>query len=159
MRTDQQTFLDEFQIKTPIATLVVNSNDLYVIDGDNKRVVIFPNGFKPNNSFGGFNSGKGKLTEPVKMLKDNDNFIYILDKKKDVIMKYDNFGSFKKSIDPEDIITFSIYNNVLYILTVREILLYDLASGAYTKKFPLPAGVSTKGITDFWFITLKSIYY
>ena len=149
LATDQSTFLDELQFKTPVATLVVNSNDLYIIDGDNKRVVIFPNGFKPSSSFGGFNSGKGKLTEPVKLLKDNENIIYILDRKKNAIMKYDNFGSYKGSIDPGDIMNFSIYNNVLYILTRDEVIVYDISSGAYTNKFPLPTSVLPQNVTDF----------
>ena len=75
LKTDQPTFLSELQFRTPIASIVVNASDLYIVDDENKRVVIFPRGFEPSNSFGGFNSPKGRLTEPVKIAKDGDNLI------------------------------------------------------------------------------------
>ena len=39
--------------------------------------------------------------------KDSENFLYILDKKRNAITKYDNFGNFMKSIKAEDIKTYS----------------------------------------------------
>jgi hypothetical protein len=149
LKTDQPTFLEEFQFRTPVASTVINSSELYVLDGENKRVVIFPRGFEPNNSFGGFNSPQGRLSEPAKILKDADNFIYILDKSSNSIKVFDNFGTYKSEIKPDKILSFYNYNGIMYIYDGVNIILYDLKSGSYRDSFPAGIKVSVSNFTDF----------
>lgn len=149
LKTNQPTFLEEFQFNSPVASTVINSSELYVLDGENKRVVIFPRGFEPNNSFGGFNSPKGRLSEPVKIQKDADNFVYILDKSSNSIKVYDNFGTYKNEIKPDKIYSFYNYNGVMYIYDGVNIILYNLSSGSYTVSFPAGISVREGNFTDF----------
>lgn len=149
LKTDQPTFLEEFQFRAPVASTVINSSELYIVDGENKRVVIFPRGFEPNNSFGGFNSPKVRLSEPVKILKDGDNFIYILDKSSNSIKVFDNFGTYKKEIKPDKIYSFYNYNGVMYIYDGVNVTLYNLSSGAYTGSFPTGISLQEGNFTDF----------
>ncbi len=149
LKTDQPTFLEEFQFRAPVASTVINSSELYIVDGENKRVVIFPRGFEPNNSFGGFNSPKVRLSDPVKILKDGDNFIYILDKSSNSIKVFDNFGTYKKEIKPDKIYSFYNYNGVMYIYDGVDITLYNLSSGAYTESFPSGISLQEDNFTDF----------
>ena len=129
LKTDQPTFLEEYQFRTPIATIVVNASDLYIVDDENKRIVIFPRGFEPSNSFGGFNSPKGRLTEPVKIAKDSDNLIYLLDKATNSIKVYDNFGTYVKEIKPDKVLSFFIYNGIVYIFDGKRVSIYNIKSG------------------------------
>ena len=119
-----------------------------MIDGDNNRIVTFPRGYEPSTIFGDFRAGKGSLMEPVKILRDNKNFLYVLDKKRDAIMKYDNFGNFIRTIKGNDIITISLYEGFLYILSGDEILLYAVDKNAYIVKRFFADGINTKNITD-----------
>ena len=146
--TNSETFNPEYKFDRPLATIIVNSNDLFVIDGNNNRIVTYPRGFEPATAFGDFRAGKGSLMEPIKILKDSENFLYVLDKKRDAIMKYDNFGNFIRKIKGDDIVTISLYEGVLYILSGNEILLYDLDKNAYIGKKVFADVINNKNITD-----------
>ena len=146
--TNSETFLPEYKFNRPIATIIVNSNDIYVIDSDNSRVVTFPRGFAPATTFGDFRAGKGSLQEPLKILKDSENFLYILDKKRNAIMKYDNFGNFMKSIKAEDIKTFSLYNDNLYILNSYGIWLYNTEKNAFIERKIINEDLNLDNVTD-----------
>ncbi len=144
LKTNTITFNPEFQFNTPVATLVINSNNLYVIDNDNKRIVIYQNGEKPVNSFGDFKTSSVPLIEPVKMLKDNNNHIYILDKGYNKILIFDSFGSFIKTIELDNIKTFSVYNNKIYIVKDNDIFIYDPDKNAFNEKITLPVEYNNK---------------
>ena len=146
--TNSETFIPEYKFNRPLATIIVYSNDLFVIDGDNNRIVTYPRGLEPATAFGDFRAGRGSLMEPIKILKDSENFLYVLDKKRDAIMKYDNFGNFIRTIKGNDIATISLYEGVLYILSGDEILLYDLDKNAYIGKKVFEDAINTKNITD-----------
>jgi len=147
LKTNTITFNPEFQFNTPVATLIVNSNNLFVIDKDNKRIVIYQNGEKPSNSFGDFKTSPTPLIEPVKLLKDNNNNIYILDKGYNKILIFDNFGNFIKTIELDNVKTFSIFNNNLYIISGNEIFIYEPQKNAFSEKISLPENYQNK-ITD-----------
>ena len=149
LKTDQQTFLEEFRFRTPVSSIVVNSSELYIVDGENKRVVVFPKGFEPNNSFGGFNSPKGRLVEPSKIGKDGNNMIYVLDRSNNSIKVFDNFGSYKKDIKPDKVLSFSIYGNFLHIYDGSQVILYDINSGAFTGTIEPEIVVREGNFTDF----------
>lgn len=148
LRTDTKTFTEELQFNTPLASIVVNSNNLYVIDSDNKRIVIYERGMNPNNTFGDFKSGEGKLVNPIKIQKDNNNFIYVLDSDKKGILKYDNFGNYISTISYPGIIFFSVYNNRLFILTKEGIIIYNSETSSYERKQSLPVK-PLSNVTDF----------
>ncbi|MCB0722069.1 MAG: NHL repeat-containing protein [Ignavibacteriae bacterium] len=149
LKTDQPTFLEQYQFKTPISTTVVNASDLYVVDGDNKRVVVFPRGADPNNAFGGFNSPKGKVVDPAKIGKDGNNMIYVLDKGNSSIKVYDNFGSYQKDIRPDKILSFSIYGNILFIFDGKTVITYDINKGSFAGSMTQIIEEEGRDFTDF----------
>jgi hypothetical protein len=148
LRTDTKTFLEELRFNTPLASIVVNSNNLYVVDGDNNRIIIYDRGMLPNNTFGDFKAGEGRLVNPGKIQRDNSNFIYVLDRDKNGILKYDNFGNYSSTLSYPGIISFSAYNNRLYILTKEGIVVYNTEANSYENKLTFPLK-SLSSVTDF----------
>jgi hypothetical protein len=147
--TNSEIFPEEFKFSKPKASIIINSNDLYVVDGDNPRVVIFNNGTSPTKYFGGYQTGQYALLEPRKMVKDSYNNLYIFDFQKKTILKFDNFGNYIKEIKLENIISISEYNGILYILAKDGIYFYDTNKNGYTDKKNLDISVNTVSITDF----------
>ncbi len=134
LKTNLPAFPPELQYNTPVATLILNSNEIYVIDKDNSRIVIYQDGRYPSGVFGDYKSGKGQLARPVKILKDDKNFIYILDKKYNSVLRYDNLGNYLNRYEIENLETFTIKGNILYLFNGKEIYLYDLDKNAIVEK-------------------------
>jgi hypothetical protein len=146
--TNTPTFDEKLKYNSPVASIILNSTVIYVIDGENKRIVYYPDGKIPFSSFGGFQSAQKPLLEPVKLLKDGYNSIYVFDKKYSSVFKYDNFGNFIKSFENNTIKSVSIFNNIIYIFTGSEMLLYDIKRNAYSSKITLSKEVSDLKLTD-----------
>jgi len=71
--TNSSTFDEKLKFNTPVASIVLNMNALYVVDGENKRIVYYPDGITPITYFGGFQSAQKPFVEPVKLMKDGYN--------------------------------------------------------------------------------------
>jgi hypothetical protein len=149
LRTDNKSFHESLQFKTPLSSVVINANDLYVVDGDNNRIVIFPNGAEPVSTFGDYRSGRGELIQPEKIMKDGNNYIYILDKKYRQVYRYDNLGNFVKRISIPSLETFTIFENRLYLFDGKDIFQYDLDRNTFTGKKTLLQSGRGKNFTDF----------
>lgn len=132
--TDIESIEEKFRIRKPICSILINSQDLYVIDGDDPRVVIFSNQKIPLTYFGSYQSGKVSLIKPKKMVKDSKNILYIFDEKRSQILKFDSFGGYISSINLDNIISLCIYNDFLYILTKDFIFIYDTIRGSFTEE-------------------------
>ncbi|HMR40881.1 MAG TPA: hypothetical protein PKA90_10675 [Ignavibacteria bacterium] len=150
--TDLADISVELRYRTPVASLVMNSNQLFVIDKDNQRVVVYNDGRLASGIFGDYKS-KGKLGEPVKILKDSKNYIYILDKEQKGIMRYDNLGNFIKKITINDLDNFSIRDNILYLFDGSEITKYDLDLNSVIDKVSLPKTKKKIRYKDFLVIS------
>lgn len=138
LKTDIEDFPSELRFRTPIASLVLNSNELYVIDQDNNRIVVYKDGRNPSYVFGDYKSGKGQLARPVKLLKDAKNFIYVLDKEYNAIVRFDNLGNYVNRIEIEKLENFTIRDNILYLFNGKEIFLYDLNRNSVVDKKIIP---------------------
>jgi hypothetical protein len=146
--TNANTFDDKLKFNTPLASIVLNMNALYVIDGENKRIVYYPDGITPITYFGGFQSAQKPMINPAKLIKDRYNCIYVFDKKSNSIFKYDNFGNYIKSIEYDTIKSVSIFNNIIYIFTGSDLLMYDVSKNAYVDKILLTKEISNLNVTD-----------
>lgn len=135
--TDIESIDERFRIKKPICSILINSQDLYVIDGDDPRVVIFTNQKTPTLYFGSYQSGKVSLVRPKKMVKDSKNIIYIFDETRSQILKYDNFGGYISSINLENIVSLCVYNDFIYILTKSSIYIYSSEKSAFIEEIQL----------------------
>ncbi len=149
LATDLKTFKNEFQFKTPLASVIVNSNDIYVVDGDNNRVVVYKDGLNPVNSFGDYQSGNGQLSKPSKIIKDNSNNIFILDKGSNSVKRFDSFGTYFSELKIDTIISISVFEKNLYILTGDGIYCFDNEKNAYISRISLPAEINKNLITGF----------
>ncbi|MBK8551496.1 MAG: NHL repeat-containing protein [Ignavibacteria bacterium] len=148
--TDLPDFNKELRFRTPIATLVLNSSELYVIDGDNNRIVVYKDGKNPSYVFGDYKSGKGQLGRPVKILKDGKNFIYVLDKELKAVLRFDNLGNYVNRFEIKGLENFAIRSNTLYLFDGSEITRYDLEKNSIIDKTKLPSKSRNKKYTDIF---------
>lgn len=100
-------YLDEVsfsKIESPIqnpAHIAQNLNgDLYIIDENVPQVSKFSGKGVFINSFGSYDWGEGSLTEPNQIEVSNANFVYVWDKAKQKIKKYDIFGTYLSTLNP-----------------------------------------------------------
>lgn len=133
INTNSENFPDVYRFQSPIASTFINPN-LFVVDGENKRIVVFNSYYVPYISFGGFQSAENPLLNPVKILKDNYNNFYVLDNKTERITKYDNFGNVIKNIEIKGILSASVYNNFIYFLTNKYVFIYRTKTNSFEKK-------------------------
>ncbi|MBX7042556.1 MAG: NHL repeat-containing protein [Ignavibacteria bacterium] len=128
--TNQEDYPSNLKFRTPVASLVLNASELYLIDQDNKRIVVYKDGKSPSFVFGDYLSGKGQLGNPVKILKDGKNFIYVHDKEQKMILRYDNLGNYVGRLTVKGLETFTIRNNIVYMFDGKAITLYDTETNA-----------------------------
>lgn len=157
--TNDESIEEKFKINRPSGSIIVNAKDLYVVDSDNPKIVIFKEGVTPYTYFGSFQSVNGSLTKPGKIIRDQNNFLYVIDYSKEGIMRYDNFGTFFGLIKIEEIKSVSVSNNFLYILTGKSIRIYDTKANAFRAFFELPSEIKNRKFTDFLVINNKKIYF
>ncbi|MBS1494433.1 MAG: hypothetical protein JST55_13040 [Bacteroidetes bacterium] len=147
--TNLTTFLPQYQFNTPVSSILMNSNDLYVYDKDNKRVVIYKDGLTPVNSFGEYQSSEGRIVRGRKMVKDKNNYIFIHDIGQNAVLKYDNFGTFVKKIQVDTIYSISVYDNNLYLLTNNKIYSYNIEKSTFEDMYDLFEYNTISDFTDF----------
>lgn len=156
--TNDESIEEKFKINRPSGSIIVNTKDLYVVDSDNPKIVIFKEGVNPYTYFGSFQSVNGALTKPGKIIKDQNNFIYVVDFSRKGIMRYDNYGTFFGLLEINDIKSIAVSNNQLYILTGNEIQVYDTKANAFKSVYNLPVEMKDRKFSDFLVINNKRIY-
>lgn len=148
-------FPSDLQFNTPVATLVLNSRELYVIDGDNSRIIVYKDGRNPSSIFGDYTSGKGQLSRPVKMVKDAANNIYVLDKELSAIFRFDNLGNYVNKVEMKGLESFTVFGNTMYVLKGNEIILYDLDKRSITGTKKISGKNSKKKFRDILILNNK----
>lgn len=156
--TDAEIIEDKFKIRKPVCAVPVNSSDLYVVDGDNPKVVLFSGSLIPVSYFGSYQSVSGALVNPVKILRDSKNYVYIFDKHKNSVLRYDNFGTYISEFSSADIISVTVYSNLIYLLTKSGIITYDINKNAFQEKILLPAVLNIKNLSDITVSESENIY-
>jgi DNA-binding beta-propeller fold protein YncE len=79
----------------PLDVALSELGDLFILDGENIRVIKFNTQDFFERAFGDINAGKGKLQNPMKLVATNSR-IFVGDKNK--ILLYDYFGNYLGSI-------------------------------------------------------------
>ncbi|MBL8008089.1 MAG: NHL repeat-containing protein [Ignavibacteria bacterium] len=153
--TNLADFNEDLKFRTPVASLVMNSSQLYVIDGDNNRIVVYKDGRNPSGLFGYYTSGKGMLGRPVKLLKDGNNNVYVYDRELKSIIKYDNLGTYVSTISINGLTGFTIYGNIIYLLGNDEIVLYDTGKNSVTEKKKIPDDMVKKKFREILILNNK----
>ncbi|MEO6694365.1 MAG: NHL repeat-containing protein [Ignavibacteria bacterium] len=158
LKTNLIDFPSELQFNNPVATLVLNAREIYVIDGDNNRIIVYKDGRNPTNIFGDYTSGKGQLSRPVKLLKDQKNFIYVLDKELKAIVRFDNLGNYVSTLTVDGLETFTIQGNILYMFNGKELIMYDLDKNSLAGKKKIPRNQLKQKIRDFLVLNNKKYF-
>lgn len=148
LKTNLPDFAENLQFNTPVGTLIMNSSELYVLDGDNHRIIVYKDGRNPSNVFGDYKSGKGELLRPIKIMKDSKNFVYVFDKELKSIIRFDNLGNYVSRLAIDKLETFTIRDNVLYMFNGKDITLYDLDKNQITGKRKISDKDRKKKFTD-----------
>ena len=156
-----ETYPENFRYQVPVATVYLVPY-LYALDGENNRVVTYQiqnqSMWYPAFSFGGFQSAQKPMAKPTKLVKDGLNNIYILDKKLKTVFKYDNFGNYFNSFENDKVLSISVFNNTLYILTETEILVYDSKKNSFTGKILFAEKINPEKIQDFMVFSSSKFY-
>ncbi|MBN1634111.1 MAG: NHL repeat-containing protein [Ignavibacteria bacterium] len=156
--TDSEIIEDKFKIRKPVCAVPVNSIDLFVLDGDNPKVVLFSGSLTPVSYFGSYQSVSGALSNPVKIVRDSKNNVYIFDRQKNSVLRYDNFGTFISELTSDDIISIAIYSDLLYVMSKSGIISYDVNKNSYQEKIALPRSIKIKNLTDLAVTGYNKLY-
>jgi hypothetical protein len=70
--------------------------DLFIVDGENQRIVRTGGATGTDGSFGGFDAGSGKLNQPSRIAVGPSDGIYVVDGSR--IIVFDAFGNFLTSL-------------------------------------------------------------
>ncbi len=89
---------NEYPVQNPTDIAQNISGDIYLIDENIPGVTKLSRKGEIIATFGGYDWGKGSLSEPVQIIVSNANFVYVWDKQKKCIQKYDVFGVYLHTI-------------------------------------------------------------
>jgi len=89
---------EAFRFQFPRALVVSPLNEMYVIDGENNRIVHFSVFNAPKTRFGGYESSGEPLNDPVKISLFSSQRILVSDAGRAKIVVYDYFGNYLQSI-------------------------------------------------------------
>jgi DNA-binding beta-propeller fold protein YncE len=132
---DDESSITRFGYPTSVATN--SKGELFVCDGENKRIIKFSSFEKAEIAFGGFDAGKGKLRSPIQIEIDSADRIFVLENNR--ILSFDAFGNYLRTFG-EDILNnatgFTVYGDDILVANRNELALFSL-DGDVLGTFPL----------------------
>jgi len=70
--------------------------DMFILDGENSRILKFVGSTQFERSFGGIDDQRGKVEEPIKILVGSNDHVYVLEQAR--LLEYDYFGNYVRTI-------------------------------------------------------------
>jgi DNA-binding beta-propeller fold protein YncE len=110
----------------PTSVAVSRLGDLFLLDGEDIRVVKVNTFSTIERTFGGIEAGKGQLRNPRKVRVTNEDLVCVLDQQRIVV--FDNFGNYVRTIgegaltDPRGM---TIHRDTLYVVDGKAIRMFD----------------------------------
>jgi DNA-binding beta-propeller fold protein YncE len=101
----------------PKSATVDRFGSLYIVDGENTRVVKMSEPNTIASTFGGVDGGKGRLTQPGRIRIGSDDAVYVRDG--EGIMVYDIYGNYVRRVpfpDGAHIHSFTVCEKALFVL-------------------------------------------
>ena len=138
----------------PLDIALSEIGDLFILDGENIRVMKFNSQGSFERAFGDINAGKGKLQNPMKLMATNYR-IYVGDKNK--ILVYDYFGNYLGSVGDgilSNLTGFTILKNGL-IAASNDSIWWFTREGIFQKKSSLSHIISGDRIDQIQDIAWK----
>ena len=110
----------------PRDVAVSRQGELFVLDGENRRAVVFDVTGRFVRSFGEPGDGQGRMVDPVSLELDGTDNVYVLDK--GTIKLYDPFGSWIGHVPTpsgQPVLSFSIERDTMELMDAEMIWFYD----------------------------------
>ncbi|MBE2280961.1 MAG: NHL repeat-containing protein, partial [Ignavibacteriaceae bacterium] len=98
----KESNFQEEQFGYPLGAVVSSKGDLFILDGENSRIVKFDYFGNYSGSFGGFNSEGEPLIKPSKISVTSEDNILVLDRNK--LRVYDGFGNTLYSFERNNLV-------------------------------------------------------
>jgi len=98
---------------------------LFIVDGENERILKVNNLTVVEKNFGGLSSGKGRLQKPLRIRVSENDIVYVQDGNS--LLLFDIFGNYLKALGRDyfqSIFTFTIHKNKLYVLDSCSIVVF-----------------------------------
>lgn len=125
------------KIYFPTGIAALSTGDIAVITGssDFKGVIITQ--FSDINTYFGSNFGFDRIAKPKKIVRGSSLDVWILDQENTDVINFSGTGQFIKKLThiDDDIISITFFDDKLYLLGTREILIYDLKLSKYIAFF------------------------
>lgn len=158
--TYNQTAESSKKIYNPKSILTISSGEVFVIcDATNYKAAKITDYSDVGIVFGSNSIGYDRLDNPSKIVKGNQLDLWILDRKTNDLVNYNNFGIFSKKIEnreKSDIISVANFNENLFILHPSGLVVYDLKKGQYSKYYTFPA---IKNLTDIAVLDKNTVLF
>lgn len=106
----------------PVGVALSRLGDLFILDGENLRVVKFSAAMRFERAFGDFDDRRARLRKPLKILVGGNDLVYVLEP--DRLLEFDYFGHYLRTIGDgllQDARSFSLIDNGYVIVTGGEI--------------------------------------
>jgi hypothetical protein len=129
----------------PLDVALSEFGDMFILDGENIRVMKFNAQGSFERAFGDINAGKGKLQNPIRLVATNSR-IFVGDKNKVIVFDY--FGNYLGSIGEgiiNNLIGFTILTNGLLVAS-NDTILWFTREGALQKSSSLDNIISGERI-------------
>jgi hypothetical protein len=94
--TTRDTSLLAARFGLPLGVALSRLGDVFVLDGENLRVVKFTANMQYERSFGDFDDARSRLRQPVKILISPDDHVFVLEP--DRLLEFDYFGQYLREI-------------------------------------------------------------
>ena len=110
----------------PAGVALSRLGDLFLLDGENTRVVKVNTFSVIERTFGGIDAGKGRLRNPRKVRVTNKELVCVLDERRVVV--FDNFGNYVRTIGQgilSDAAGMAVDKDTLYIVDGKDVLLFN----------------------------------
>lgn len=89
---------ESFQFGYPKSVTSSIHGELFILDGENIRLLKLNSFGEPETSFGNYAEGKGRLLQPVQISISPDDRIYVSDSQANKIVVFDYFGNYLTEI-------------------------------------------------------------
>jgi DNA-binding beta-propeller fold protein YncE len=133
----------------PLDMAVDRQGDLFILDGENRRVLKIDPFGAAEVSFGDIGGGAGRLVDPSAIEVDDEDNIYVLDKGR--AMVFDPFGSYVRDFpNPlgDRVTAMSIDRDTLLLSDSTTVLMFDLKTVSSVGQFKLDAPAAAMRLRD-----------
>lgn len=94
----RDTSLLEARFGSPLGVALSRLGDLFVLDGENLRVVKFTASLLFERTFGDLEDQRSRLRQPIKILISPDDHVFVLEP--DRLLEFDYFGQYLRTVGP-----------------------------------------------------------